>query len=158
MSHNNIEYSYRLWTVTVVSRLLCIVGVGGSSKHTTCVNLTKSFYTITMLISFPWWYKRVLSNETLVDSILIYIQEDATLHSLLYLETALHVLGGTITHHQEHNSIYSIWYLSHHYCYLLLSWKSWNWFECAVGGVHHPQHTQTRSESNRTTILYLIMI
>jgi hypothetical protein len=26
----------------------------------------------------------------------IYIQEDATLHSLFYLETALHVLGGTI--------------------------------------------------------------
>jgi len=21
------------------------------------------------------------------------------------------------------------------YCYLPLSWKSWNWFECAVGGV-----------------------
>jgi hypothetical protein len=25
--------------------------------------------------------------------------------------------------------------LSHRYCYLPLSWKSWNWFECAVGGV-----------------------
>jgi hypothetical protein len=33
--------------------------------------------------------------------------------------------------------------LSHRYCYLPLSWKSWKWFECAVGGVHHPQHTQT---------------
>jgi hypothetical protein len=33
--------------------------------------------------------------------ILIYIQKDATLHSLFYLETALHVSGGTITHHQE---------------------------------------------------------
>jgi len=37
------------------------------------------------------------------------------------------------------NCIYSIWYLSHRYCYLPLSWKSWNWFGCAVGGVHHPQ-------------------
>jgi hypothetical protein len=27
---------------------------------------------------------------------------------------------------------YSIWYLSHRYCYLPLSWKSWNWFECWV--------------------------
>jgi len=35
-------------------------------------------------------------------NILIYIQQDATLHSLLYLETALHVSGGTTTHHQEH--------------------------------------------------------
>jgi hypothetical protein len=25
--------------------------------------------------------------------------------------------------------------LSDRYCYLPLSWKSWNWFECAVGGV-----------------------
>ena len=41
-----------------------------------------------------------------------------------------------------YNCIYSIWYLSHRYCYLPLSRKSWNWFECAVGGVRHPQHTQ----------------
>jgi hypothetical protein len=35
-----------------------------------------------------------------------------------------------------YNCIYSIWYLSQHrYCYLPQSWKSWNWFECAVGGV-----------------------
>jgi hypothetical protein len=30
---------------------------------------------------------------------------------------------------------YSIWYLSHRYCYLPLSWKSVNWFECVVGGI-----------------------
>jgi hypothetical protein len=54
----------------------------------------------------------------------------------LYLETALHVSGGTCTHHQgAYTCIYSIWYLSHRYCYLPLSWKSWNRFECAVGGV-----------------------
>jgi hypothetical protein len=35
------------------------------------------------------------------------------------------------------NCIYSIWYLSQLYCYLLLTWKSWNWFECAVGGESH---------------------
>jgi len=34
-------------------------------------------------------------------NILIYIQQDATLHSLFYLETALHVSGGTSTHLQE---------------------------------------------------------
>jgi len=36
----------------------------------------------------------------------IYIQQDATLHSLLYLQTALHVSGGTITHHQERKQLY----------------------------------------------------
>ena len=38
--------------------------------------------------------------------IIIYIQQDATLHSLFYLETALHVSGGTITHHQERKELY----------------------------------------------------
>jgi len=46
------------------------------------------------------------------------------------------------------NCIYSIWYLSHRHCYLPLSWESWNWSECAVGGVRHPQHTQTSSNSS----------
>ena len=39
-------------------------------------------------------------------NILIYIQQDAMLHSLFYLETALHVSGGTITHHQERKQLY----------------------------------------------------
>jgi hypothetical protein len=34
-------------------------------------------------------------------NILIYTQQDAKLHSSFYLETALHVLGGNYTHHQE---------------------------------------------------------
>jgi hypothetical protein len=36
----------------------------------------------------------------------IYIQQDATLHSLFYLETALRVSGGTITHHQGRKQLY----------------------------------------------------
>jgi hypothetical protein len=39
------------------------------------------------------------------NNILIYIQQDAMLHSVFYVETALHVLGGTITHHQEHKQL-----------------------------------------------------
>jgi hypothetical protein len=35
----------------------------------------------------------------------MYIHQDATLQSLFYLETALHVLGGTITHHQERKQL-----------------------------------------------------
>jgi len=38
-------------------------------------------------------------------NIVIYIQQDATLHSLFYLETALHVSVGTITHHQERKQL-----------------------------------------------------
>ena len=39
-------------------------------------------------------------------NILIYIQKDAILHTLFYLETALHISGGTITHHQERKQLY----------------------------------------------------
>ena len=40
------------------------------------------------------------------NNIQIYFQQDATLHSLFYLETALHVPGGTITHYQEGKQLY----------------------------------------------------
>jgi len=36
----------------------------------------------------------------------IHIQQEATLHGLFYLETALHVSGGTITHRQERKQLY----------------------------------------------------
>ena len=36
----------------------------------------------------------------------MHIQQDATLHSLFYLETALHVSGGTTTYHQERKQLY----------------------------------------------------
>ena len=39
-------------------------------------------------------------------NILIYIQQDATLHSLFYLKTAIHVSGGIYTHHQERKQLY----------------------------------------------------
>jgi len=38
-------------------------------------------------------------------NILIYIQQDAMLHSLFYLEIALHVSGGITTHHQERKQL-----------------------------------------------------
>jgi len=39
-------------------------------------------------------------------NILIYIQQDARLHYLFYLEAALHVSGGIITNHQERKQLY----------------------------------------------------
>jgi len=40
------------------------------------------------------------------ECILIYIQQDATLYSLFYLDTALYISVGTTTHHQEHKQLY----------------------------------------------------
>ena len=45
-------------------------------------------------------------RKILFNSILIHIQQDATLHSLFYLEIALHVSGGTTTKHQERKQLY----------------------------------------------------
>jgi hypothetical protein len=39
-------------------------------------------------------------------NILIYVHQDATLHTLFYLETALHISGSTNTHHQERKQLY----------------------------------------------------
>jgi hypothetical protein len=39
-------------------------------------------------------------------NILIYIQQDAALHSLFYLETALHISVDTITHHHDRKQLY----------------------------------------------------
>ena len=73
--------------------------------------------------------------------IYIYIEQDATLYRLFYLETALRVSGGITTQHQERKELclQDLVFVTP----LLLSWKSCNWFECAVGGVRHPKHTQT---------------
>jgi hypothetical protein len=45
-------------------------------------------------------------RDTPKHSVPIYIQKDAKLHSLFYLETALHVSGGTSIHHQECKQLY----------------------------------------------------
>jgi hypothetical protein len=41
-----------------------------------------------------------------LNNILLFIQQDATLHILFYVETALHVSGGITTHHQERKQMY----------------------------------------------------
>jgi len=48
----------------------------------------------------------LIAGEINIQIILIHIQNVATLHRLFYLETALHVSGGTSTHHQERKQLY----------------------------------------------------
>ena len=58
-------------------------------------------------MGFNWGFKGLMFMGSVhPKNIPIYIQQDATLHSLLYLETVLHVSGGTSTHHQERLQLY----------------------------------------------------
>ena len=61
-------------------------------------------------IQFPKW-KQILvlfnvHGSVHRNNILIYIQQDETLHSLFYVETALQISGGTTTHRQERKQLY----------------------------------------------------
>jgi hypothetical protein len=86
------------------------------------------------------------------NNILVYIQQDATLHSLFYLETALHVSGGTITHHQERKQLYL-----QHLVFVTPSLLSAAIVEALelvrvrCGWRRHPQRTQTSSNSSTIT-------
>jgi hypothetical protein len=55
----------------------------------------------------------------------------------LYLEIALHVSGGTFTYHQERIQLYlqHVVFVTPLLLSAAISWKSWNRFERAVGGV-----------------------
>jgi hypothetical protein len=56
------------------------------------------------------------------------------------------------------NCIYSIWYLSDRYCYLPLSWDSWNWFECAVGGVRTRSELLVAHEKHEKLLLLTVYV
>jgi hypothetical protein len=68
-----------------------------------------------------------------------YIQQDCNVTQFIYIWKLLYMFRVALPPiiRSAYNCIYSIWDLSHRYCYLPLSWKSWNRFECAVGGVQH---------------------
>ena len=85
---------------------------------------------------------RVLAME-LANGILIYISNKNQRYTVYYMWKLLYMFRMVPPPiiRSSCNCIYSIWYLSQRYCYLPLSWKSWNWFECAVGGVRHPQRS-----------------
>jgi len=62
------------------------------------------------------------------ESMSIFIQQDATIYSVLYFCKLLYmfrVVAPTIIR-STYNCNYSIWHWSGRLCYLLLLWRSWN--------------------------------
>jgi hypothetical protein len=68
---------------------------GATPGMTDCLTISSN---VTLTLTFM--------GPCIVIIILIYIQRDATLHSLFYLDSALHVSGGTSTHPQERKQLY----------------------------------------------------
>jgi len=93
-------------------------------------------------------------------SLLIYFQQDATLHSLIISGKLLYmfrVISPPIIR-STHNCIYNIWYLSNRYCYLSLLWKSWNWFECDVGIVLTCFGAVADATASLTLFIYILIV
>jgi hypothetical protein len=67
-----------------------------------------------------------------------YTQQDEKLHSLFISGSALHVSGGTSTHHQERIQLYL-----QHLVFVTPLTAVWR-----TSGLRHPQHTQTGSNSS----------
>ena len=85
------------------SGFLFIYAMGRTSRvcHLTCFSVTDNCgFTLNFIQTFN------VHGSVHRNNILIYIQQDAMLHSLFDLETALHVSGGTITHHRERKQLY----------------------------------------------------
>src|SRR5215470_9831976 len=86
----------------------------------------------------------LLGDLTFMDKFIASISNKMQRHTVyLYLETALHVSGGTSTHHQERIQLY-IQHLLFVTPLLLSAAISFNRFECAVGGVLKPVPTLPR--------------
>ena len=81
-----------------------------------------------------------------IANIVQYISNKTQVYTVSYIWKLLYMFRVLLPPiiRSAYNRIYRIRYLSHLYCYMPLSWRSWNWFECAVGGVRHPLHTQVR--------------
>jgi hypothetical protein len=90
--------------------LLSITGmrVAGLMEHISVNHLGQDRLT-QQIIAYADWDVNYLRfhGSVHLKNILIYIQQDATLHSLFYLETALHVSGVNTTHHQERKTAVS---------------------------------------------------
>jgi hypothetical protein len=87
----------------------------------------------------------------------IYIQQDATLHSLFYMETALHALGGTSTHHQERIQLY-LQHLVLVTPLLLSAAIAVDTVVCALddGWWYHPKHVEQFPDKINCVTLHLV--
>jgi hypothetical protein len=85
-----------LWHILCITFVITLTYINFSVISTLCYLWN---FLCAILINVQFSHNRDSTN-------LFYVQQDATLHSLFYLETALHVSGGITTHHQERKQLY----------------------------------------------------
>ena len=90
------------------------------------------------------------------NNIPIYIQQDATLHGLLYLETTPHVSGGTTTHHQERKQLYL-----QHLLFVRTVWQIPDAVDTVVcapddGWWYHPKHVEQFPDKINCVMLHIV--
>ena len=103
ISEGHVFYSNLLVTHSIEKCLKLRRFTYISMLHTKCSHVLRRTPFETIDISF---FGFNVHGSLHRKNILIYIQQDATLHSLFYLETALHVSASTTTHHQERKQLY----------------------------------------------------
>jgi hypothetical protein len=140
----------------IVTFILRLYGNSGSPKGLSCFTFT--FNPLNAELNSICHMLVLLGNLTFMGPCIVnifqYISTRCNVTQFIYIWKLLYMFRVVLPPiiGSAYNCIHSIWYLSHRYCYLPLSWKSWNQFECGVGGVRHPHHTQT------TTLLQIYVI
>jgi hypothetical protein len=81
--------------ITCKMKLIYATNSWISQWHNYSILVRISFHFIALNVSGHKYISTLCRHYT----VLIYIQQDATLRSLFYMETAVHVSGGTSTHH-----------------------------------------------------------
>ena len=77
------------------------------SVHTFCKHfVTEAYISKFVRLNVSHIYQTNVLEIYEINYILLYIQQMQRYTVYLYLETALHVSGGTSTHHQEHIQLY----------------------------------------------------
>jgi hypothetical protein len=94
----------------------------------------------------------VCSSEISKCYIVIHIQQDATLHISFYLKTALHVSGGTYTHHQERKQLY----LQHLVCVKPSLLSAAIVYAPDDGCSYHPKHVEQFPNKMNCVTLHLV--
>jgi hypothetical protein len=88
---------------------------------------------------------KTFPEDRTASSVFKHNQQDAALHNgIYYYKCSTSFMRFLRPSSGSQNCIHRFGYLSSFFCFLPLSWVSWNWFACAVGSVWKRVPTHSR--------------